>query len=238
MSRRVHVFAAVALAGLCAPMIARAGDDAHSARVAPATARFATGCPADPSFFPIGVWLQNPRNAPAFRAMGINTFVALWKGPNEPQLNQIAAAGMYAVTEHTDAALSFANSHVIRGWTQGDEPDNAQRTSLGYGDCVMPAEIMSRYRSLQARDPSRPIFLNFGQGLAHKGWAGRGTTCSKLDHDTYYREASLGARPTDLERDWHHARVRPRASADAGGDPLTGLDVGDLRLARHRLFHA
>lgn len=182
-----------ALAGalLAACLTAQPGASSAQSPKPPQPA-FANGLPTDPGFFPIGVWLQNPRHALAFRAMGINTFVALWKGPNEPQLNQIAAAGMYAIAEHTDTALSLPNSHVIRGWTQIDEPDNAQKLAIGYGDCVMPDEIIKRYEAMRARDPSRPVFLNFGQGLAHKGWSGRGSKCSRLDHDGYYREAAKG----------------------------------------------
>ena len=48
---------------------------------------------AEPSpHFPIGVWLQNPANAPRFRAAGINTFVGLWQGPTEAQLDALKAA--------------------------------------------------------------------------------------------------------------------------------------------------
>src|SRR5690606_13894217 len=31
--------------------------------------------------FPIGVWLQAPRNASKYREIGINLYVGLWKGP-------------------------------------------------------------------------------------------------------------------------------------------------------------
>src|ERR1041385_7068733 len=40
----------------------------------------------DPGFFPIAVWLQDPRNAVRYREAGINLYVALWKGPTEEQL--------------------------------------------------------------------------------------------------------------------------------------------------------
>jgi hypothetical protein len=34
----------------------------------------------DPSFFPIAVWLQDPSRAPAYKEIGINVYVGLWKG--------------------------------------------------------------------------------------------------------------------------------------------------------------
>src|SRR5262249_12595813 len=44
------------------------------------------GFPKDPSFFPIGVWLQSPTRAMSYKAIGINTYVGLWDGPTENQL--------------------------------------------------------------------------------------------------------------------------------------------------------
>ncbi|HMK72615.1 MAG TPA: hypothetical protein VK454_04710, partial [Myxococcaceae bacterium] len=41
-------------------------------------AQWSHGLPADAGFFPIAVWLQSPSNAPAYEAIGINTFVGLW----------------------------------------------------------------------------------------------------------------------------------------------------------------
>lgn len=154
--------------------------------------RFSNGFPADEKFFPIGVWLQNPRNGTLFKSMGINTFVGLWKGPTEQQLSEVAKAGMYVIAEQTETAMTLASAAAIRGWLQPDEPDNAQKAAIGYGDCMMPDEIRRRYEAIRARDTTRPVFLNFGQGLAHKGWKGRGAKCAALDHDSYYREASRG----------------------------------------------
>ena len=41
---------------------------------------------ADPNFFPLAVWLQSTSNAPKYKAAGINTYVALWRGPADEQL--------------------------------------------------------------------------------------------------------------------------------------------------------
>src|SRR5262245_41639339 len=58
----------------------------------------------------------------------------------------------------------------------GDEPDNAQpRKGDGYGPPVSPEKIVQDYKRLRASDPSRPVLLNLGQGVAWDGWYGRGT---------------------------------------------------------------
>src|SRR5262245_54635261 len=44
---------------------------------------------ADPSFFPIAVWLQDPANASKYKDIGINVYVGLWRGPTEKQLAEL-----------------------------------------------------------------------------------------------------------------------------------------------------
>ena len=48
--------------------------------------RWSNGPPEDPSFFPIGVWLQRPQYADAYKRAGFNVCIGLWKGPTEEQL--------------------------------------------------------------------------------------------------------------------------------------------------------
>jgi len=48
----------------------------------------------DTNSFPIAVWLQDPKNAPRFKAAGINLYVGLWEGPTEAQLAGLKAAGL------------------------------------------------------------------------------------------------------------------------------------------------
>ncbi len=37
----------------------------------------------DPTAFPIAVWLQSPSRAAEYKAIGINLYVGLWRGPTE-----------------------------------------------------------------------------------------------------------------------------------------------------------
>ena len=163
-------------------------------RAKPELRPFPNGLPADPSFFPIAVWLQHPHNAANFAAIGINTFVGLWHPPTADTLAQLQRHGIYLVLEQTQDALALKDSPVIRGWLHIDEPDNAQPDGKGgYGDCVSPEEIVRRYEEMRARDASRPVYLGFGQGVANPGWIGRGTKCTAIAPKTYYQAASRGA---------------------------------------------
>jgi hypothetical protein len=131
---------------------------------------------SDPNFFPIGVWLQVPENAVRYRAAGINTYVGLWNGPKPGQLETLQQAGMFVICGQTTLALERQNQSSIIGWHQLDEPDNARRRGarLGWGHPIPPAEILATYQQWQQADPSRPIFLGLGQGVAWDGWYGRG----------------------------------------------------------------
>jgi hypothetical protein len=129
----------------------------------------------DPAFFPIAVWLQSPRNAERFKAAGINTYVGLWRGPTDEQLDSLKAAGMRVVCAQNETALSRKDDPTIVAWMHGDEPDNAQpKRGGGYGPPIEPAKIVEDYRRMKERDPSRPVLLNLGQGVAWDDYIGRG----------------------------------------------------------------
>jgi len=154
---------------------------------------YPNGFPNDPSFFPIGVWNQSPARAPAYKAIGINTFVGLWKGPTEDQLAALTKYDMFVVAAQNDVGLQSINRGIIKGWLHGDEPDNAQPIGMGlYGSCVPATEVVRRTREMKARDNTRPVMINFGQGIANEFWKGRGP-CSG-DEDYY----SVAARDVDI----------------------------------------
>jgi hypothetical protein len=181
-----------ALLAVAMPSVLPAAVVAEEAQ--PRPAGFVNGFPTDANFFPIGVWLQHPRNAAAFSAMGINTYVGLWRTPSEDQLEQLEQHGLHLIIEQTRSALELRNAHVIRAWLQADEPDNAQSNGKGgYGDCILPQEVVERYRGMRALDATRPVFLNFGQAVANPKWFGRGVKCSQITPEAYYRPASRGA---------------------------------------------
>lgn len=152
---------------------------------------YKNGLPNDPNFFPVGVWLQNERNAPEFANLGVNLFVGLWKGPTEAQLAVLAKNKMFAIAAQNDVGLTSANSSVIRGWMQSDEPDNAQRNAIfGYDPCIQATDVAATTKKLKAHDPTRPVFINFGQGVADPTWIGRGACTGDME---YYSEAVKGA---------------------------------------------
>ncbi len=133
------------------------------------------GFPTDAGFFPIGVWLQSPTRAANYKAIGVNTFVGLHEGPTEKQLAALAQQDMFAVAGQNDIGLKSLNRHVIKAWMQGDEPDNAQPLFLGlHGTCIPANEVARRTREMKTRDPTRPVLINFGQGVANEFWRGRG----------------------------------------------------------------
>jgi hypothetical protein len=131
---------------------------------------------SDSNFFPIGVWLQVPENAARYRAAGINTYVGLWDGPKPGQLETLHEAGMFVICGQTSLALERRDHSTIIAWHQPDEPDNARRRGarLGWGQPTPPAEIIAAYERLKRADPTRPVLLGLGQGVAWDGWYGRG----------------------------------------------------------------
>lgn len=155
-------------------------------------AKWSHGPSSDPSFFPITVWLQSPSSAPAFKAIGVNTFIGLYQGPTDPMLTDLASAGMPVACDQNDVGLQHLDDATIIAWTQQDEPDNAQPISGGgYGPCVAASAVQMLYGQITKNDPTRPVFLNLGQGVAHD-YIGWGSECSAT-HPGDYPDYLMGA---------------------------------------------
>jgi len=160
-------------------------------------AQWRNGPGADPGYFPIAVWLQGPENATRYQAAGINLYVGLWQGPTAEQLAALKAANMPVICEQNELGLQQADGSTIVGWMHGDEPDNAQAVTdpntgeQGYGPCIPPERIVADYERMRAADPTRPIMLNLGQGVANDEWIGRGSGAKLDDHLTYVRGGDI-----------------------------------------------
>ena len=97
------------------------------------------------------------------------------RGRRRPKLAEIARHGMFAVAEQSELGLQTPHRSVIRAWMHPDEPDNAQKNALGIHVSCVPAEALAgRTLAMRQRDPTRPIFANFGRGVADTNWHGRG----------------------------------------------------------------
>jgi hypothetical protein len=172
-------------------------------------AQWKNGLSRDPDYFPIAVWLQSPANAAKYKAAGINLYIGLWQGPTEEQLAALKASGMPVICDQNEVGLRHRDDPGIVGWMHGDEPDNAhkfreywqedkdrikeawpeiyaaQRLDTqdyrGYGPPVPPKWIVRDFEEIRRRDPSRPVFLNLGCGVAWEGFIGRGERTGKVE---------------------------------------------------------
>ncbi len=162
-----------------------------------ASAAWKHGPPVTPGYFPLAVWLQAPENARRYADAGINLYIGLWEGPTDAQLAALKAAKMPVICEQTSVGLSHRDDPIIVGWMHNDEPDNAQpmkNPTTGeetYGPPVPPARIVSDYQRIRRADPTRPVMLNLGQGVANDEWNGRGSDAKPDDYLTYVKGANL-----------------------------------------------
>jgi hypothetical protein len=142
-------------------------------------AAWSRGIPHDPSFFPIAVWLQGSWHATELHQLGINIYVGNNAGTDALAASDLATLknlGMYAIIGQDSVGLSNVNDTTIVGWWMDpDEPDNAQPADGGgYGPPVAPSTLVSRYNEYRTADPTRPVYLGLGQGVAYDAWEGRG----------------------------------------------------------------
>jgi hypothetical protein len=98
---------------------------------------------------------------------------------------------MKVICHQNKTALEHINDSTIIGWMHGDEPDNAQSLGQGkgYGPPILPEKIIDDYNKIRQTDPSRPVLLNLGQGVAWDGYYGRGV---RTNHPEDYPEYIKG----------------------------------------------
>jgi hypothetical protein len=142
------------------------------------------GIPTDPSFFPIAVWLQGSWHATELAQLGVNIYVGNNAGTDSMAMADLATIqklGLYAILGQDSVGLAdiadpTVAATVVGWWMSPDEPDNAQPASGGgYGPPVSPATLVTQYGAYKAKDPTRPVFLGLGQGVAYDAWEGRGS---------------------------------------------------------------
>ena len=181
-------------------------------------AAYSTGPWNDPNFFPLTVWLQAPRNAQRFKDAGINMYVGIFDGPKYEDLAAYEKAGMPVICSQTEGALKYAKEKpngVVVAWMHGDEPDNAQdiknwksiediqaawpestKKTLKewgtYGPPIPPKTIIADYEKIKKLDPTRPVMLNLGVGVAWEKYYGRGYRTGKLeDYPEYMKGCDI-----------------------------------------------
>jgi hypothetical protein len=172
--------------------------------------KWTNGLPTDQAFFPITVWYQSTTSGYFYQQMGVN-FQTYWADPantTESHLTQLKQYSMSGITGYTDMYLNSANTSVVKGWFHPqDEPDNAVN---GTQDPVPPASIIADYNAIVAKDATRPVFINLGQGAAIDSWYGRG---NRTYHPEDYAEYCKGA--DVISFDVYPMNVTPWTTADA-----------------------
>jgi hypothetical protein len=179
------------------PTSSQAAPKATSKATSLSDMKWKQGPPSGRDYFPIGVWLQSPENAAKYQAAGINLYVGLWEGPTEAQLAALKAAQMSVICEQNAVGLAHKNDPTIVGWMHVDEPDNAQSVTdpatgkQSYGPCIPPAKIIAEYARMAAADPTRPVLLNLGEGVANDDWIGRGAGATLADYPKYIKGSDI-----------------------------------------------
>jgi hypothetical protein len=201
-------------------------------------AAWKNGPSSDPSFFPLAVWVQEPKLAQDYKAIGINTYVGA-DGTRE-ELDLLREAGIRAICHQSSRTLQFRDDPTIAGWMHGDEPDNAQEApGGGYGPGIPPQKIIDDYHRVQANDPTRPVLLNLGQQVANDEWIGRG--CEVTAYPEYVKGGDIVSfdvypvvgldKPNGEDYLWYDAKGVDRLRRWGGGNKIVWNCIETTRIS-------
>jgi hypothetical protein len=116
----------------------------------------------DPSFFPIGVWLESAENASFLKSVGINTIVGVnHDGANLASIGQ--STGMYFIAQADEwTASEIGSTPYVVGHLASDEIDMLSSNPV--------QEQQSIVNNLRARNDGRFIYSNYGKGSMGLFW--------------------------------------------------------------------
>ena len=115
--------------------------------------KFTNGLPTEPSYFPIGLWLEA---IPAGQAdidrdkdAGINLYVGI-ADPENANLALLRSNAMYAIIQENERTRFSGIGSETVGWVVGDEVDMAHGPSRGYEHLIntltkLPNDLRLRY---------------------------------------------------------------------------------------------
>jgi len=68
-------------------------------------AAFKNGPPQSEDYFPIAVWLQSPAKAAQYQAIGINTYVGIWRTPTVEQIAELQKHDIAVICHYKPESL-------------------------------------------------------------------------------------------------------------------------------------
>jgi hypothetical protein len=165
-------------------MVLASCDDTSTPRSPSPTA----GVAVSAGSFPVAVWMQDPTrqrggedNAKNYADIGANTFLAMWKWPNEywpgygQQVVDVLAANGHSLYATGDAAsitkgVSYRGaSAILKAHFLDDEAD---MNKVNKGACCSSTTFNNHVVAANKFDPARPTAANFGKGFSLYPWPG------------------------------------------------------------------
>ena len=116
-------------------------------------ARFSDGLPSDPSYFPIGVWIESvtsQRDIDLDKDAGLNTYLALTANSD---VGLVRSNGMHAIIQSDE----FTSAQALSGWFLADEFDMLYGPSTGYDEVQQRAD--------GTPDDGRMRYSGYGKGV-------------------------------------------------------------------------
>jgi len=133
-------------------------------KISPTKALIVDGKP----FFPIAVWLQPAKNIDFLCSLGIDTFIPA-EYDDVPDiktyLDKLKDKNAYGIVHISNYSDVIKNHPALIAWMHPDEPDIAGGKPLKAPQ-MPPEKVISDYKLIKSKDPSKPVYVNFGSDQA------------------------------------------------------------------------
>jgi hypothetical protein len=119
--------------------------------------QFSNPFPADPSYFPIGVWFESvtsQADVDKDKDTGLNTYVVL---TGNSSMSLLRGNGMKALVQHGEWTSNSSVGSETAGWEIQDEIDMQMSPDAGYAE-------LQRQRGALPKD-GRLVYNNYGKGV-------------------------------------------------------------------------
>ena len=112
----------------------------------------------NPSFFPIGVWLQSATKSPEYKNIGINMYIGFYGNLDQGEFERAGGGSNAAGSHPNSVGLRVRATRSSRVGINCTNPTTPSPTAAGATAPGFPDTVVAAYNAIKTNDATRPVF--------------------------------------------------------------------------------